>query len=569
MRIVLRIPAYWKSLTLVPITLLLASACQPESKAVSLSQPTLSILPASTTPAPTPTFTTQINNTPPPEKTPTKALEKTLWIAPYLPKEFQELNLADSMKRVEQRSEALFRIELGDKNPIGTWVLVAAVPFPTLVDSITSQELRRAWAGDLLASFSNKPILLSQNTLDLLTSWWGSPSPEAVQVLPSSEIEAFAWDNRPTWAILPFEELSPRWKVLEVDGQSPLRKNFDANTYALSLPVSITASETFALKEIALDDLWLTNRTPDRLTTLILTGVTALVRGTALTIESKGVTYPGEEIAPWLREADYAHVNNEVPFFDQCPFPELYPSELRFCSSPKYIGVLEDIGADIIELTGDHFGDYGTEAFLQTLSMYQERGWLYYGGGKNADEGRKPILLEHHNNRLAILGCNSKEVTYYAQASDTTPGAVACDFDYLTAEIQRLRQEGYLVVVTFQDAEYYSFTAQPRLIEHFHRAAQAGAVIVSGSQAHQPHGMEFFGDSFIHYGLGNLFFDQYRYLPGGELDRAFIDRHIFYDGRYIGSELLTIQFVDLARPRPTTLEERQAFLKLIFTASGW
>jgi poly-gamma-glutamate capsule biosynthesis protein CapA/YwtB (metallophosphatase superfamily) len=34
-------------------------------------------------------------------------------------------------------------------------------------------------------------------------------------------------------------------------------------------------------------------------------------------------------------------------------------------------------------------------------------------------------------------------------------------------------------------------------------------VIVSGSQAHQPHGFEFYNGSLIHYGLGNLFFDQY------------------------------------------------------------
>jgi len=201
--------------------------------------------------------------------------------------------------------------------------------------------------------------------------------------------------------------------------------------------------------------------------------------------------------------------------------------------------------------------------------MYKERGWYTYGGGENAAEARRPVLLEYNHNRLAIMGCNSKGIPYYAQASDTAPGAVACDFDLLTGEIKQLRNEGYLVIVTFQDIEYSSYTAQPKLVEDFHRAALAGATIVSGSQAHQPHGMEFLGETFIHYGLGNLFFDQYRFVPGGEFDRAFIDRHVFYDGRYIGTELLTTQFVDLARSRPTTPEERQDFLKIIFTASGW
>jgi len=81
--------------------------------------------------------------------------------------------------------------------------------------------------------------------------------------------------------------------------------------------------------------------------------------------------------------------------------------------------------------------------------------------------------------------------------------------------------------------------------------------------------MEFFQDGFIHYGLGNLFFDQYRFFPGPELDRAFIDRHFFYNQKYISTELVTIKFVDLAKSRLTTEDERMKFLEDIFKASGW
>jgi poly-gamma-glutamate synthesis protein (capsule biosynthesis protein) len=71
----------------------------------------------------------------------------------------------------------------------------------------------------------------------------------------------------------------------------------------------------------------------------------------------------------------------------------------------------------------------------------------------------------------------------------------------------------------------------------------------------------------IHYGLGNLFFDQYDVSPTTR--QAFIDRHVFYNGRYIGTELLTIMFVDYARPRPMTADEREELLKAAFNASGW
>ncbi|HUM28123.1 MAG TPA: hypothetical protein PKN81_17920, partial [Anaerolineales bacterium] len=99
-------------------------------------------------------------------------------------------------------------------------------------------------------------------------------------------------------------------------------------------------------------------------------------------------------------------------------------------------------------------------------------------------------------------------------------------------------------------------------------------VIVSGSQAHFPHVMEFHGDSFIHYGLGNMFFDQMTYnLPSGEVidetRREFHDRHVFYDGRYLGVELLTSILEDYARPRPMTAAERLQFLSDYFYYSGW
>jgi poly-gamma-glutamate synthesis protein (capsule biosynthesis protein) len=99
--------------------------------------------------------------------------------------------------------------------------------------------------------------------------------------------------------------------------------------------------------------------------------------------------------------------------------------------------------------------------------------------------------------------------------------------------------------------------------------ARAGAAVISGSQAHQPQAMDFLGDSFIHYGLGNLFFDQYHYCTDNACDDAFIDRHVFYEGRYLGIELVPIVFEDYARARPMTPAEKTDLLEKVFAASGW
>jgi poly-gamma-glutamate synthesis protein (capsule biosynthesis protein) len=297
-----------------------------------------------------------------------------------------------------------------------------------------------------------------------------------------------------------------------------------------------------------------------------MTGVTALVRATAYEMEKHGITYPDQDIRPGLLDADITHISNEVPFAVDCPYPNPNQVGVKFCSRDSYIELLEDVGTDVVELTGDHFQDWGSDAMLHTLDMYRERGWLYYGGGDSLADGRKALLMEHNGNRIAFIGCNAKGGSF-AQAGETNPGAVACDMDWMAQEISRLKQEGYLVIATFQHQEYYTYTAEPDQLRDFRQMAQAGAVIVSGSQAHQPQSMEFLNGAFIHYGLGNLFFDQYGLCPA--CSQGLIDHHVFYDGHYISTELLPIQFIDYARSRPMTIDETNNLFQALFQASGW
>jgi poly-gamma-glutamate synthesis protein (capsule biosynthesis protein) len=437
-----------------------------------------------------------------------------------------------------------------------------AAPFPTIADGTTTEELKAAWQGKLdTGPFAQAQLIMENDTYELFSVFWGSPAIDFVRVVPPDELLQAAWDDQPSWAILPFEQLDPRWKVLQIDGISPTRKEFIPAAYPLTVSFSMMGESPH------MDDI--RNYDPNKITDIILTGVTAMVRGTALTMERKGMTYPGEDIAPLTRQADFMHVNNEIPFTPNCPFPELYMDKLVFCSDVRYFELLEYIGTDFIEVSGDHFGDHGAEGTLFTLDLYDEVGLPYYGGGRNLADGRQPHLIDHNGNKIAVLGCNAKGSDYYAPANASTPGAVPCDFDWMESEIVRLVETGYQVIVTLQHIEYYTYRAEPDLIRDFGRLASAGAVIVSGSQSHQAHGMAFSDKTFVHYGLGNLFFDQYLYCENAACDYAFMDRHIFYDGRYISTELMPIRFIDMARPRPMTVEEKEWFLDWIFEASGW
>ncbi len=493
--------------------------------------------------------------------TPTHAID-LVWIDPFLPDLLSsQIGESSLFHFTDQIGEAATVLRVSDESPVLSWVYALVAPFPTINDGFSSKELKSAWEGGKNPLSANQPLLMSGESLEMITSWWGAPAAGAVKIIPEDELIDYAWSRRPSLAIVPFELLSPEWKVLKIDGISPLDDDFAVDDYFLSVPVSAigTAPEFFQDLE--------GNRDPDKFTSVILTGVTALVRATAWTMENKGITYPAQDIIDWLKSADITHISNEVPFARGCPYPNPSQAGLRFCSDPRYIKLMEAIGTDVVELTGDHFGDYGPEAMLYTLDLYRERDWPYYGGGATRQDAQEPVLFEHNGNKIAFLGCNAKGGGY-ATAGPSYPGAVSCDFDKMVKQIKELREDGYLPIATFQHFEYYTYLAQPDQIRDARVLTQAGAVIVSGSQAHQPQGFEIREDAFIHHGLGNLFFDQIYEFPPNTAT-AFIDRHIFYNGKHVSTELLTIKFLDYARARPMTAAERVELLRLVFNASGW
>jgi len=491
-------------------------------------------------------------------------LPDALWINPAVPADLFEIAKSWSIPHTNDPALATDKLNISDASRGSMWIYALVAPFPTVTDNATSADLLSTWKGVPTGPIHGHGILLAESTLKAFTALWSEPALGVVRVVSSDELIDTAWKES-AWAIIPFEDIQPKWKVLSVDGQSPIHKDFDADVYPLKIYFSLS-SDSFALPA--------TNRDPSKLATVILTGVTALVRATAETMEMKGVTYPGSLIGDWLREADVTHISNEVTFDKDCPYPRFGYRNFILCSDPKYMQLLLDVGVDVVELTGDHLRDRGEAALLETLAIYKKNNLPYYGGGANAEEARQPVLMTVNGNKLAFMGCNGKRAAKYPKASATSPGPAVCDYDFFGKQIDELKAQGYIVIFTFQHEECYSPGPCYTHEESFRRVADEGATIVSGSQAHFPHIMEFRGDSFIHYGLGNLFFDQMTYiLPSSEVidetRREFYDRHVFYYGRYLGTELLTAMLEDYSRPRRMTADERAAFLSDYFHYSGW
>ena len=505
---------------------------------------------------------------PVPEATPEPEIQaQTIWIQPGAPEAFLAGLDLSGLTLVETGDEADLKVSatpVTEGEMDGTiWTYVLATPFYTTTDSLTLADLKALWQGQAIDGFGE--VVATESTAAAMQVVLGEPSAATVKIVDSETLQSQAIGDDPLVTILPFEDLTPTWKVLRVDGLSPIDTDFSPEAYALSLSFVLEGEMAHALV------LPEGNYQADKRTVLVMTGVTALTRATAYMMETHGNTFPGTDIQEWLASADLTHISNEVSFAEDCPSPNPNQENLIFCSSTDRIELLEYVGTDIIELTGNHMLDYGIAAMNLTLEMYEEQGWTYYAGGWDLTDSQIPRKITHNGNNLAFIGCNPVGPTSdFATASQ--PGSAPCgDYGWILEAIAEVRAEGYMPVVTLQYAEDYTAVPSAQMIADFQALADAGAAVVNGSQAHTPKIMTFYNDAFLHYGLGNLFFDQMNvyygetYMPNTRDE--FIDRLVFYDSQLVSVELLTAELEDYARPRPMTAAEREAFLDRIFNAA--
>jgi poly-gamma-glutamate synthesis protein (capsule biosynthesis protein) len=568
------------------VTRLLLVVCVAALFLVACSGP---VVEPTATPSPTPLPTA----TPPPTPTlvpsPTPIPRKTIWVDPVLPTDIHDTLMVSFTAFAQGASDPTLTVEVtttqpasvkvaadAEGTPFITRTYALAAPFPTLADGITLDAFRKFWAGDATALTSlsadgvtTPTLFLDPNTRAALVLLLGRPAETLnIQMVRAEDLLATTWATRAaSFAVLPFEQLEARWKLLTLDGINLFEREADMTKYPLTLVVR-AQGDTELLREMSQQIAATDNRDLSKMTIVAMTGVTAMVRGTGFRMEEKGITYPAQKIRDWLVTADVTHISNEVSFWDQCP-PPTFNSGLRMCSSPRYMELLTYVGTDVVELTGNHTWDYGAQRIPGTLDLYDQAGMKYFGGGRDLTAALTPLTMTVNGNRIAFIGCNYFGVNW---ANAEYPGSAPCspgegrekDLTYQVETIQRLKAEGYNVIATLQYEEYYFYQSTPQQRRDFGALREAGAVVVNGSQGHHAQGFDVNGTGFIAWGTGNIFFGDQDVLGAKQ---TMVHRHVFYDNKYLGVDIRTALIEDESQPVPMTPEARAALLRELFDVS--
>lgn len=310
----------------------------------------------------------------------------------------------------------------------------------------------------------------------------------------------------------------------------------------------------------------------EKLTKVNMGGVVAIARSLAARMNQVGdYAYPAKEIGSFLADADLTHVSNEVSFVEGCTVD----SGMRFCSKPEYVETLEKSGVDIVELTGNHNNDFGSEYNKNTIETYTSLGMRYFGGGLNSEDASKVLYEEVNGSTIAFVGYNYYDTMLgtLALAGTERAGANSYSVEKLRGDIAQANDKADVVIVTFQFQECWSYpdtdviyppcyrpVAVPDQEGVFKQAIDFGADIVVGTQAHQPQTYELYGDGVIFYGLGNLYFDQINWIGTRQ---GLVLSHYFYDGQYIQTKITPILQGSDFIPRLADEEQSALLMKLL------
>ena len=459
-------------------------------------------------------------------------------------------------------------------------ILVPVDRMSSVLGSITFQELREVWSG--AATSPNFGTLYpSQAIMPELTSLLGAAGPAVKPQAPEAVAEA-VWGDPMGLGILPFEDLSVRLRAIPIEGNSPADNRFDAAEWPLTgraWLAPLNGDGEAAIAKLAAP-LPISNRDPDKLTVLVMTGVTAMARNSAVAIDRSGDDgFLARQVGPELAAADLTIISNEIPFAPDCVADNTL-NNLLLCSRPGYFLNLELAGVDAIGLTGNHMNDFGYDNFRWTLAFYAEKKLPAYGGGIDDKAAARPLILEHNGNRLAFLGANQWGPEWYpnkygetvsAWAGPDYPGAARFDQQQMVADIRAARPQADLVFAEVQHTEFnaagdYQVEPVPSQEADFQAMSDGGADVVTGVQAHAPQAVELRNGRLILYGLGNLFFDQ---TWSWQTSTGLVARHTIYDHKLINTELLVTVIAPNFQLRWATPEERMQVLKSVFGASRW
>ena len=205
-----------------------------------------------------------------------------------------------------------------------------------------------------------------------------------------------------------------------------------------------------------------------------------------------------------LKKEDISFANLEGPASDQGKDKHnLY----SFRMDPNVIPAIKGAGFDIVSVANNHVGDWGRDAYIDTLARLKENEVLFAGGGLTESDAVLPTIIEKYGMKIGYLAFSDKGPNDMGVTANQA-GLLLANNPHFDAIISNASKQVDYLVVSFHFGEEYKTVHNDRQEFLAHKAIDDGAKIVIGAHPHVIEDAEVYKNGYIAYSLGNFIFDQ-------------------------------------------------------------
>ena len=365
--------------------------------------------------------------------------------------------------------------------------------------------------------------------------------------------------NPEALGLVPWDEVGPRVRTLAVDGESLLEPGEEPKDYALR-PKEATGPDRDELRRVVVGGDIVLDRGQNYMVIQQGMGLDFPLDGgyAAITSRVPEPSYYSETgiihqftaertggsgaVREYLTSADLTLANLENPVIRAAVW---HPEDTTFTGELSLLPILEDAGIDGVTLGNNHILDAGFSGVRETRAHLDDAGIAYAGAGMDLAEAREPMIFSLGETKVGVLSYQGVPSYDWAWATETAAGTAPITEEVMMEDVQRLRDQVDLVVVSPHWGKEYMATPEPWQVDWAHAAVEAGADLVVGGHAHWPKGIEVYEGSPIFYGVGNFLFDQ---SWSEETSTGIFAEITLYEDRVVQIQPVPFVVLDYAQP---------------------
>lgn len=178
-----------------------------------------------------------------------------------------------------------------------------------------------------------------------------------------------------------------------------------------------------------------------------------------------------------------------------------------FRMAPSVISSLARANFSVLSVANNHAGDWGRDAFMDTINRLNIEGINVVGGGMDYYDAERVSVVEVNGYSVGFVGFSDIGPNWL-EAGLNTSGILLAGSLYHDDVINKATREVDVLIVSYHFGEEYQNNPNDRQRSLAERAIENGADIVIGHHPHVVQPVVKYKKGIIAYSLGNFIFDQ-------------------------------------------------------------